>query len=193
MGRLRLAEASDGPALASIYGFYVTNTPATFELEPPSAGQMADRVRRVSESYPWLVYEDDDGLVRGFAYAYRHAEREAYAWSVNTAVYISSGFLRMGIGRALYSALIPLVRLQGFYNAYAGITLPNLASTSLHEALGFRHFATFERVGFKLGVWHSVSYWHLLLREPGESPAIPLEPSALRGSPEWQAVTQLRS
>jgi len=34
----------------------------------------------------------------------------------------------------LYTSLIRLLVLQGFYNAYAGITLPNAAGVGLHEA-----------------------------------------------------------
>ena len=31
----------------------------------------------------------------------------------------------MGVGRALYASLFAALNLQGYYNAYAGATLPN--------------------------------------------------------------------
>ena len=68
----------------------------------------------------------------------RHHERAAYQWSVDVAVYIHAAHHRRGVGRALYRELFALLRLQGFYVAHAGITLPNAASVGLHESLGFR-------------------------------------------------------
>ena len=57
----------------------------------------------------------------------------------------------MGVGRALYTALFPILRLQGFYSAYAGIALPNGASVGLHEALGFTAVGVYESVGLQDG------------------------------------------
>ena len=44
-----------------------------------------------------------------------------------------------------------------------GAALPNPASVSLHEKLGFRHVAEFKQVGFKFGRWIDVAYWELIL------------------------------
>jgi phosphinothricin acetyltransferase len=73
--------------------------------------------------------------------------------------------------------LIELLRLQGFHNAYAGIMLPNLASAALHEKFGFRHFATFERIGWKLGRWRDVGWWEPKL-QPEQGEDAPAEPRA---------------
>ncbi len=58
---------------------------------------------------------------------------------------------RTGVGRALYTSLISVLALQGFYNAYAGIALPNPASVGLHKAVGFRPVGVYRGVGYKLG------------------------------------------
>ena len=47
--------------------------------------------------------------------------------------------------------------------AIGGIALPNAASISLHERLGFKKVAHFEQVGFKQDRWVDVGYWQLLL------------------------------
>ena len=70
-----------------------------------------------------------------------------------------------GVGRALYTSLLSALALQGFYNAYAGIALPNPASVGLHEAVGFRPVGVYRGVGYKLDAWHDVGWWHLALRE----------------------------
>ena len=55
-----------------------------------------------------------------------------------------------------------MLTLQGFYNAFAGITLPNPASVGLHEALGFQPVGVYRAVGYKLGAWHDVGWWQLV-------------------------------
>jgi L-amino acid N-acyltransferase YncA len=96
-----------------------------------------------------LVSLDAAGQPIGYAYASRHAERAAYQWSVDTTVYIREGHQRRGVGRALYRSLLPLLRLQGFYVARAGIALPNAASVGLHESFGFRAVGVYPAVGWK--------------------------------------------
>ncbi len=63
-----------------------------------------------------------------------------------------------GIGRSLYNSLVSLLKMQGFVNLYAGITLPNEASIKLHESCGFQKFAEYDNIGYKLGAWHKVGW-----------------------------------
>jgi phosphinothricin acetyltransferase len=44
-----------------------------------------------------------------------------------------------------------------------GVALPNPASVSLHEKLGFAKVAEFRQVGFKFERWIDVAYWELML------------------------------
>ena len=179
-GVVRLARADDGAAVAAIYAPYVRDTAITFEVDAPDAEEMSRRIESTLATHPYLVWEEEAG-VAGFAYATRHRERAAYRWSVDVSVYVAGGQHRRGIGRALYDALVPLVARQGFVNAYAGITLPNRASVGLHEALGFRPIGIYEHVGFKLGSWHPVGWWGLMLqaalRQPAEPTPLPLLPA----------------
>ena len=75
----------------------------------------------------------------------RIAERAAYRYSVNTTVYIAAEARRAGVGRALYSELLPELKRRGFHMAFAGITLPNAASVSLHESVGLNRSASTAR------------------------------------------------
>src|SRR4029453_19163004 len=129
---IRMATPADAADIAAIYRPYVTDAATSFEVEPPGAGEMARRMEAVLRFAPWLVYADGHGDLAGYAYASRHHERAAYQWSVDVTVYVRAGHHRRGIGRALYEALFPLLRLQGFYAAHAGVTLPNPASVGLH-------------------------------------------------------------
>ena len=70
----------------------------------------------------------------------------------------------MGIGRQLYTTLFKILKYQGVVNAYAGVTLPNPASVTLHQSLGFKLVGVYKSVGFKHNKCHSVGWWHLALQ-----------------------------
>lgn len=184
---LREARAADAEAIAEIYAPYVLETPISFELVPPTAEEMRERIRGLSATYPYLVCGDAAGVL-GYAYASRHAERAAYRWGVDVSVYVRAAAHRRGIGRALYTALLRLVTAQGFCTAYAGISLPNAKSVGLHESLGFQPVGVYRAVGFKLGAWHDVGWWDLVLQPHPASPAEPRGIAALRGTTEWNAA-----
>jgi phosphinothricin acetyltransferase len=161
---IRLAEDSDAKAFARIYAPYVTDTVISFEMIPPSEAEMRDRFSAISTQYPWLVCENK-GEISGYAYAGRHSARAAYEWSIDVSVYIDRNLHRRGIGRALYTTLFAILVQQGFYNAFAGVTLPNAGSVGLHESFGFQQIALYKNVGNKMGKWHDVGWWQMPLRE----------------------------
>jgi L-amino acid N-acyltransferase YncA len=177
---VRLADpARDSAAVAEIYRPHVEGGLASFEQDAPDADDMARRIGETLVRTPWLVAEDDAGVVVGYAYAGPHQERPGYRWSVNISVYVAERTRGRGVGRRLYDELLPILRRQGFVNAYAGITLPNPASVALHEAIGMRRIGVYERVGFKLGSWHDVAWYGLRLTDPAGSPSEPVPLSEL--------------
>lgn len=166
---IRQAGTDDAPALLEIYAPYVLDTCISFEAAPPTLEQFQARMN----SIVWLLAEVE-GKVLGYAYASRHRERAAYAWSVEVSVYVDRDSRGGGVGRALYDALLEELKRSGYCHAYAGITLPNEASVKLHRRLGFEPVGVFKRVGFKMGRWHDVGWWQLCLRDtddPGAPPA----------------------
>jgi phosphinothricin acetyltransferase len=180
---IRLATSDDADQVQAVYAPYCF-TPISFELEPPSVGEMRARLVKVLSQYPWLLCEDG-GDVLGYAYATQHRERAAYRWSVDTAVYVRQGRQRRGVGRALYTSLLAVLPLQGFVNAYAGVTLPNEASVGLHEAMRFEPVGVYSQVGFKCGAWHDVAWFQRPLRtRPGE-PQPPRSLEEVRHTAEW--------
>jgi phosphinothricin acetyltransferase len=170
--RVRDATAADAAACASIYAPYVTDTAITFEIEPPSPAEIAERIATASRSHAWLVLEDD-GRVVAYAYAGPFNRRAAYRWSCEVSVYVERGRHRTGVGRALYEALLRRLRERGYRMAIAGMTLPNDASLSLHRALGFQPVGTYRRIGFKQGAWHDVEWMQRALGPEDEPPREP--------------------
>src|SRR5918998_751353 len=184
---IRLATERDAEQIAAVYAPNVTDTIISFELEPPTADEMRRRIEVTLKRYPWLVCERQ-GRVLGYAYAGAHGSRAAYQWSVDVSVYVHQQAHRRGVGRGLYTSLLAALDLQGFYNAYAGATLPNPASVGLHEAVGFRPVGVYRGVGYKLGAWHDVVWWHLPLRERQTDPAPAADLAWVLGSEEWEAA-----
>lgn len=181
---LRLARADDAGQVAAIYAPHVRDSAISFEVEPPTVEAMRSRIAAYLEHAAWLVCERG-GQIAGYAYASRHRERLAYQWDVEVSVYVHDAARRKGVGRALYIALFRLLALQGFVNAYAGITLPNPNSVGLHESLGFTPVGVYSGAGCKNGAWHDVGWWQLQLQPRTADAPAPKMLDDVVGSAEW--------
>lgn len=170
--RVRVASAEDAGACAAIYVPYVEQTAITFELDPPTAQEMAARIAAASRMHAWLVLEDA-GAVVGYAYGGVFNRRPAYRWACEVSVYLEMGRLRTGAGRALYEALLPRLAQRGYRKAIAGMTLPNESSVGLHLAMGFEPVGTYRDIGYKLGRWHDVAWMQAQLGDDLDPPPEP--------------------
>lgn len=175
---IRLAKPTDAAGILAIYAPYIQATSITFEIEVPSIEEFEKRISHYLVNWPWLV-DETDGEITGYAYASGYRERTAYQWSVECSVYVHDNHLRSGIARKLYTTLFAILKTQGFTTVYAVINLPNDRSVAFHESMGFRYFATYEKVGFKLGQWKNVGWWQLQLNEFSRDPKAPIKFSVL--------------
>ena len=91
-------------------------------------------------------------------------KRSAYRFSVESTVYLAQHAIGQGLGTHLYHALIDRLRSLDINTVVGGITLPNPASVALHEKIGMRKVAQFERIGYKFSVWRDVGYWQMWLK-----------------------------
>ncbi|MDT4902902.1 MAG: hypothetical protein QOH52_918 [Pseudonocardiales bacterium] len=171
---IRDAAARDAEACAAIYAPYVLDTAVSFEVEPPSPAEMAERIAAAQSRHAWVVLSDA-GRVVGYAYGGPFKSRAAYRWSCEVSVYLARGRRRTGAGRALYSALFDRLAARGYRTAVAGMTLPNDASVGLHRAMGFEPVGTYRRIGWKHDAWHDVAWMqHSIARSDEQHP--PAEP-----------------
>lgn len=164
---VRDAAAADAAAIATIYNHYVTDSIVTFEEEPVTAEEIANRMAKVrGAALPWLVAESDGDVV-GYAYASPWAARFGYRFTVEITVYLHRDHGGKGLGSALYGALLPMLEARGIHSVIGGIALPNEASVALHEKFGLRKVAHYDEVGIKFGRWIAVGYWQRIFgREP---------------------------
>ena len=166
---IRPATSADAAAVARIYNPYIAGTIVTFEEQEVSADDIAARMRVVEAAgLPYLVLEDG-GRAVGYSYAAKWHQRSAYRYSVESTIYLEASARGRGFGRRLYTALLDELRKRQIHAVLGGISLPNEASVALHEKLGFKKSAHYPELGWKLGRWIDVGYWHLSL--PLERPA----------------------
>lgn len=161
--KIRIVSEQDAEALLKIYAPYVRDTAITFEFREPSVEEFADRIRKTLERYPYLAAEED-GRLLGYIYAGPFKARAAYAWAVETSIYVDRDVRRQGVGRRLHDALKEALKIQGILNMNACIAYPcgaedpylNRDSVEFHSCLGYRLVGEFYQCGYKLGRWYNM-------------------------------------
>ncbi len=184
---IRLIELSDAPSTLEIYKPYVLNTIISFEYEVPGLDEWVKRIEEFTQDFPWLVASHNDKII-GYAYASKHRHRTAYQWSCESAIYLATEAHGNGVGRMLYETLFGLLQLQGYYNMYAGISLPNEKSVEFHKALQFEEIGVFKKIGFKHGNWHDTVWFQRALNAHNSNPVLPKKLSEVRQTSDFQAI-----
>jgi phosphinothricin acetyltransferase len=177
---VRLAEARDMGPIAALLNDQILHGRAHFGVAPEPASAVLEQWRAGQERFPWLVGEDGSGRFLGFARAGTWKMREAYDWTVESGIYVEPHARGTGVGKALYARLFEVLQAQGFVVVLAGVTVPNAASERLHESVGMVNAGEFGPVGYKLGRWMAVRYYHKVLRALGPEE----DPGPLRGVSE---------
>ncbi len=167
--KIRSAAAEDAEALAVIYAWYVEHTAVSFEYDAPTVEEFRGRIEKTLRRYPYLVLEED-GVIRGYAYAGPFKERDAYRFCCELTVYIDRNARRRGFGRMLYEALEEKLKEAGFRNLYACIGDPEEEdeyltrdSERFHRRMGFTKVGEFRRCGYKFGRWYNMIWMEKIL------------------------------
>lgn len=166
----RMATPDDADDVVTLYNWYVTHGTQTFQYELSTVEDYRQNIAEVREKAPFLVAYTADGRLAGYACAHPWHTRRAFAWDVETTVYCAPDVLGQGTGRKLYTALLELLRRQGYHNAFALITRPNPQSDAFHKALGFTRYGVEKNSGYKFGRWLDLGYWAYELNPPADPP-----------------------
>jgi L-amino acid N-acyltransferase YncA len=155
--QVRPATSTDLPEIQSIYAFHVLHGTGTFEEEPPSVEEMAERFEKVtSRGWSWLVATDATGVL-GYAYYTQFRDRSAYRYCVEDSVYVREDVRGQGVGKALVVRLIQDATAAGMRQMIAVIgDSENVGSIGVHASLGFHMVGTMRAVGVKFGRWLDV-------------------------------------
>lgn len=186
---IRLIHLNDAQATLEIYRPYVEKTIISFEYDAPGIEEWEARIKTITADYPWIVCEHNNEVI-GYAYASRHRYRTAYSWAVESTIYLSEKFHHKGIASILYRTLFELLRLQGYVNVYAGVTVPNIKSEKFHLAAGFYDIGYFKKIGFKFGAWHDTRWFQLHLADHPDNPMMPKTPGEIIDTMEFKSILQ---
>lgn len=169
MVTIRDARTEDAKDLLDIYSYYVEHTAISFELTTPSLSEFKKRMNDIQKHYPYLVIEQD-GQIKGYAYAHLFVGRDAYSYSAETTIYLDHDSQRCGLGRKLYEVLEDRLKQMGIINLYACIGVPleedeylTNNSRDFHSHLGYRTVGTFNNCGRKFNKWYSMIWMEKLI------------------------------
>lgn len=173
---IRPTRPADLRQITEIYTDAVLNGTASYELEPPSLAEMTRRFDALlTEGYPYIVAEDGESAVLGYAYAGPFRTRPAYRFIVEDSIYVAPQAKGRGVGRRLLEALIEAAEAKGFrqFVAVIGDGTPDSPSVRLHEKLGFLHDGRLQGSGYKHGRWLDTTFMRLPMNGGTNTPPDP--------------------
>jgi L-amino acid N-acyltransferase YncA len=154
---IRPSRDEDVAAITAIYAQHVLTGTGTFEIDPPTEADMANRRADVlAKGLPYLVLEEG-GRVIGFAYCNWFKPRPAYRFSAEDSIYMVPDAHRKGLGKALLAELCTRAERAGVRKLLAVIgDSANTGSIGVHTALGFSHVGVLKSCGWKFDRWLDV-------------------------------------
>ncbi|WP_114973213.1 GNAT family N-acetyltransferase [Rhodoferax ferrireducens] len=154
---IRPSQPEDIPAISAIYTHHVLHGTGTFEIDPPSLADMANRRADVlAKGLPYLVVSAGDKVL-GFAYCNWFKPRPAYRFSAEDSIYLAPDAHGQGLGRLLLTELAAQAEKAGVRKLIAVIgDSANTGSIGVHRSVGFSHVGILKSCGWKFDQWRDV-------------------------------------
>jgi L-amino acid N-acyltransferase YncA len=162
MTTIRPARPADAEAIAALYNAGIAERQATFETRPREPAEVA---AWFEPALPFLVAEDADGRVIGFARVSPYSDRCVYSGVGEHGVYVAGQARGHGLGRGLLEALAAEAERQGLYKLTSRVFTTNAASRAAHRAAGFVEVGVQRRHGRLDGEWKDCVVVERLLGE----------------------------
>jgi L-amino acid N-acyltransferase YncA len=147
---IRAARPDDAAAVAAIYNAGIAGRQATFETRPREPDEIAAWLER---GLPFLVAENGDGRILGFARVSPYSSRPLYAGVGDHGVYVDAAARGRGLGRRLPDELAVEAERRGLYKLTSRIFTTNAASRAVHRAAGFEEVGVTRFHGRLDGEW----------------------------------------
>jgi L-amino acid N-acyltransferase YncA len=135
---------------------------ATFETRPR---EPAEVVAWFESGLPFIVAEDEQGRVLGFARVSPYSDRCVYSGVGEHGVYVGREARGRGVGRQLLEALATESERHGLYKLTSRVFTTNAASRAAHRAAGFVEVGVQRRHGRLDGEWKDCVVVERLLGE----------------------------
>ena len=163
--KIRDVLSEDAERIQEIYSPYVADTTISFEITVPDKLEIKRRIEKaLSNRFPYIVAENENGTVVGYAYADRFGEREAYRYSFTISIYLDMKVQSRGIGQKLYDELEKRMKKMGIVQVVSAITGKNEKSLKFHEKNGFIKIGHFPNIGYKMGEWHDIIWMNKTIK-----------------------------
>jgi L-amino acid N-acyltransferase YncA len=147
---IRAARPGDVAAVAAIYNAGIAGRQATFETRPRAPEEIVEWLDR---GLPFLVAENGDGRILGFARVSAYSSRPLYAGVGDHGVYVDAAARGQGLGRRLLDELAVEAERHGLYKLTSRIFTTNAASRAVHRAAGFEEVGVTRFHGRLDGEW----------------------------------------
>lgn len=103
---LRYAKPDDLKRLTEIDNYYITNSDATFFVEPRKPEDRQDWFSKYKEHGPYrMIVSEENGIVQGCAFSSRYRDHFAFDQTIETSVYLAPEARTKGMGSLLYNEL----------------------------------------------------------------------------------------
>ncbi len=155
--KIRNYTTDDAKKILEIINYNIVNSASLYDYEPRTLeNQIAIFEDKLQKGFPIIVAIENEVVV-GFGYYSEFRFREAYKFTVEHSVYVSTNFQGKGIGKILLENLIDLAKNQKLHTMIGVIDSENTNSISFHEQFGFVKVGFIKESGYKFDRWlHSV-------------------------------------
>jgi phosphinothricin acetyltransferase len=152
---IRDAVLDDLPSVREIYNHYVRNSTVTFDDKSISLPALRRKFEKIeTRGLPFIIAENPDHQLLGFAFVYPWREKAAYRFTVQNSIYLGPAATGKGLGKVLLAELIERSRTAGIKEIMAVIADKGAdASIEMHKNFGFKEIGHMGKVGFKFDRW----------------------------------------
>ena len=171
MAIIRDVTINDAKELLNIYEYYILNTAITFEINVPTLAEFEDRIKNITEKYPYICIFDNNKIL-GYAYAHEYKPRDAYKYSCELSIYLDNSLKGHGFGKLLYNNIESRLKEMGIKNIYSCVTYVDKGdeyvtnnSVEFHKHLGFVEVGHFHKCGYKFDRWYDILWLEKILED----------------------------
>jgi L-amino acid N-acyltransferase YncA len=163
---VRAAGRHDAGAITAIYNQGIAEREATFETREREPREIE---AWLEQGLPFLVAEDRDGRVVGWARVSAYSDRCVYEGVGEYGVYVDASARGRGVATRLLRDLAAEAERRGMYKLTSRIFTTNAASLALARACGFAEVGVQRRHGRLDGEWKDCVLVERLLGEAARS------------------------
>jgi len=152
------------PAATELYNHYITETTATFYIEPLSQQEFRKTLFHDDpRCKSFVILDSESGAFAGYCYIGLFRPRAGYRLTGEISVYLRPEYTGKGLGRLAIKQIESHARKAGFHAIIASVCGENTRSIKLFERNGYEHVAHMKEVGWKFGRFLDVVYLEKIL------------------------------